>query len=701
MFLNKPLFVKIFFFKLFVFSVFQVKAQAPQKRIDTTFNQLKEVVVTAIITDKKLKSVTENVQIISEKEITSNNGLQLAIILNKVPGVFMQNATLNTNRITIRGIGARSPFGTTSIRAYFGDIPLTDGNGISAIEDFELATIASIEIHKGPAATSFGVGLGGTIILKHKLLNLNQLGVFTESIYGSFGLTKNTTNFSFSNEKFTTNLVYSNTHSDGFRENNEYNRETVTGTATFKISEKNRLQFLGNYTNLKAYIPSSVNLETYTTNPKSAAFTWGSSQGYEDFESFLAGISWQHNFSEKLQLSSSVFTTGKQNYEPRPFNILKEQQNGFGLRSKIAKTSEKIKWGFGAEFFYDTNLYSTFENLYQDFPLGTGSIAGAELSNYKEFRNYINVFGEFAYYFNSKWEVNAGFNINKTNYKIDDLFNFGDENQSGNYGFNTMVSPKVGLLYKVNQAVTLKASIAHGFAPPTTEETLLPDGLINLDLQPEKGWNYELGANFSFLKNRLYGDVSVYNLKVTDLLVNRRAENDALFAINAGETNHFGVEGNLNYTILSSEKLTINGFTNFSIYNYKFSEFLDDEDDFSDNKLTGVPASVINTGVDFNTVLGFYGNVNFQHVGSMPANDENTVFSEAYELVNTKIGYQTILKKKLSINAFLGVNNVFDVKYVSQLQVNASSFGGNAPRYYYAGNPINYYGGVKIGYLFH
>lgn len=701
MFLNKPLFVKIFFFKLFVFSVFQLNAQTPQKVVDTTFNKLREVVVTGIIKNKQLKSVTENIQIVSENEISANDGLQYATILNKVPGVFMQNGSLNTNRITIRGIGARSPFGTTSIRAYFGEIPLTDGNGISAIEDIELATIASMEIHKGPAATSFGVGLGGTIILKLKSFNLNQLNTFTESVYGNFGLAKNTTVFSFSNEKFTTNLVYSKADSDGYRDNNSYSRETVTGTAIFKISEKDKLQFLGNYTNLKAFIPSSVNLETYISDPKSAAFTWGSSQGFEDFNSFLTGLSWKHDFSSKLELHSSVFATNKKNYEPRPFNILNENVNGFGIRSRITKTSEKIKWGFGAELFYDTNLYSTFENLYEDFPLGTGSVAGEELTNYKEFRNYVNVFGEFVFSFKPKWEVNAGFNINKTNYKIDDLFNLGDENQSGDYGFNTIVSPELGLLYKLSNKIRLKASVAHGFSPPTTEETLLPDGLINTDLQPEKGWNYELGANFSFLKNRLHGDLSVYNLKITDLLVDRRAENDALFAINAGETNHFGVEGNLKYIILSSEKLTINGFTNFSIYNYKFSEFLDDEDDFSGNKLTGVPAEVVNSGIDFNTNLGFYGNINFQHVGSMPANDENTVFSEAYQLTNTKIGYKTILKKKLSINAFFGVNNVFDIKYVSQLQVNASSFGGNAPRYYYAGNPVNYYTGVKIGYLFH
>lgn len=685
---------------ILLLTVLQLDAQVNEIKKDTLFNQLKEVEVTGIIKNKKINTVTENIQLLSQKDIVSNDGLQFAAILNKVPGVFMQSGSLNTNRITIRGIGARSPFGTTSIRAYFGEIPLTDGNGISTIEDIELATISNIEIHKGPSASSFGVGLGGTIILKPKQIDTKVLEASIESTYGSFRLLKNTLKIRGGNKKTGVNVIYSNIHSDGYRENNEYDRETLTTTIIIKPSSKDELQFLGNYTDLKAFIPSAINLEDYTTNPKSAAFTWKAAQGFEDYQAYITGLSWQHDFSSSLELNSSVFYTDKKNYEPRPFNILNENITGLGARSRIAKNYAKMKWGIGAELFSDTNKYSTFENLYEDFPIGTGSVLGKQNSNYKESRNYVNFFGEFAYNFHENWKVNAGFNINKTQYKIKDLFNLDDFNQSGDYDFETILSPKLGVLYTPNKFINIRASIAHGFAPPTTEETLLPDGLINTDLKPEKGWNYEVGASFSFFNNQLYGDMSMYTLRVADLLVDRRAANDALFALNAGKTNHFGIEGNINYTVLKSENLHIDAFTNFSIYDYKFDEFLNLDEIFSGNTLTGIPSEVFNTGVNANTTLGFYGNINFQHVGSMFADDANTVVSEAYTLVNTKIGYKKKLKNKFTLNLFLGINNILNTKYVSQLQVNAGSFGGNAPRYYYAGNPINYYGGVKIGYLF-
>jgi iron complex outermembrane receptor protein len=50
----------------------------------------------------------------------------------------MQGA-LNTNRITI-GIGART-LGTTCIKTYLDNIPLTNPEGESSIEDIDLETI--------------------------------------------------------------------------------------------------------------------------------------------------------------------------------------------------------------------------------------------------------------------------------------------------------------------------------------------------------------------------------------------------------------------------------------------------------------------------------------------------------------------------------------------------------------------------------
>jgi len=52
------------------------------------------------------------------------------------------------------------------------------------------------------------------------------------------------------------------------------------------------------------------------------------------------------------------------------------------------------------------------------------------------------------------------------------------------------------------------------------------------------------------------------------------------------------------------------------------------------------------------------------------------------------------------LDAYLGFNNIFNEKYASMLQINAGSFGNNPPRYYYPGEPSNYYAGLNLKYTF-
>lgn len=127
--------------------------------------ELKEIIITTNHIPEKLQKATASISIISSDDIQLSNNTDFAPILNRTPGVFMQSGALNTNRITIRGIGSRNLFGTSNIRAYFKDIPLTNGSGETAIEDFELGSIARFEIIKGAASSIYGAGLGGTIHL--------------------------------------------------------------------------------------------------------------------------------------------------------------------------------------------------------------------------------------------------------------------------------------------------------------------------------------------------------------------------------------------------------------------------------------------------------------------------------------------------------------------------------------------------------
>ena len=669
-------------------------------------SELNEIIVNANHIPKALKKAVTTINVLTKKDIERGNNINISQILNRTPGVFMQSGALNTNRLTIRGIGSRNLFGTSKIRAYFKDIPLTNGSGETNIEDFELNTISRLEITKGATSSIYGAGLGGTIQLKPIRPLNNETSANAELIIGSFGLKKSTLNFNFGDAKQSFSALYSTTESDGYRDNNTYKRQTFTLSSNHYITDNNELSFLGSYVDLKAFIPSSLNEDTFINNPTAAAFTWAQSKGFEDSKRGIFGLTWNHTYNKDLKQITSVFTSFKEGFEPRPFNILSENTFAYGLRSRLlGKTklfNKPLEYTLGGEVFKDRYTSKTSQNLYQDFPAGTGSVEGNQLSNFKENRSYYNMFFEVNHQLSDKTTLVIGLNYNQTSYTLEDRFLVSNDNpdQSGDYKFKGILSPKIGVSHLFNSHFSIYSNISQGFSPITLAETLLPDGQINTQLEPETGWNYEIGARASALNNKLQFNVAIYRLDIRNLLVSRRVAEDQFIGVNAGQTLHDGLELNIDYQWANKESFKLNTFINYSLNNYKFEDFKDEDNDFSGNDLTGVPSEILNAGIDVSTKIGFYGNVNFQHVGRQPITDSNSLFSQSYNLANFKIGFLKKLSEKFSLNAFIGLDNVFDQAYASQVLINASGFGGNAPRYYYPGNPINYYSGLNINYLF-
>ncbi|WP_299118149.1 TonB-dependent receptor domain-containing protein [uncultured Winogradskyella sp.] len=669
-------------------------------------SELNEVIIDANHIPKTLKRVVTTTEILTKKDIELGNDINIAQVLNRTPGLYMQSGALNTNRLTIRGIGSRNLFGTSKIRAYFKDIPLTNGSGETNIEDFELNTISQINITKGATSSIYGAGLGGSIQLTPTNANLNETSVSSEFSFGSFGLLKSTLNFNHGTTKHSFRGVYSNTNSDGYRDNNNYERQTFTLTSNHFINEKNELTFLGSYVDLKAFIPSSINEDTFLNNPSAAAFTWRQAQGFEDSQRGIFGVTWNHSYNKNIKQMTSVFTSFRNGYEPRPFNILDENTFAYGIRSRLLGNiqlfQKTLNYTIGGEYFKDNYSSKTFQNLYQDFPEGTGSVEGNELSNFKEDRNYYNLFFEINYELSNKTTLVAGLNYNQTSYDLEDRFPVSDTNpdQSGTFEFDGIFSPKIGLLYLATENISLYSSISQGFSPISLEETLLPDGQINTELEPETGWNYEIGTRGTLLNKKLQFNLAIYRLDVRNLLVARRTAQDQFIGVNAGQTLHDGLELGVGSILIENENFKLNAFFNYSLNNYKFEDFIDDENNFSGNDLTGVPSDILNAGLDFNSRIGIYGNINFQHVGRQPITDSNSLYSNSYNLTNIKVGFQKSFSKKLTLNIFYGLDNIFDEDYASQILINARSFAGSQPRYFYPGNPVNYYTGLNINYMF-
>ena len=705
---NRPttpfMILKKYCFLFFVFCVFQnSKAQKKEgKTIDSVPTQkLEEVLISPLHVNNRLQNTPASIGILSKKDLLQNNATDISTVINTIPGVFMQSSNFTTTRISIRGIGARSPYGTNKIRAFYGSIPLTSGNSETVIDDIDLENIGQIEVIKGPLSSIYGAGLGGAILISPQLSKTNGENARISSVFGSFGLLKNSLSYSLTDKSSSLNISYHKLKTDGWRENSSYDREGITLAGELFKKKNSKLTYFSNYTFLKAYIPSSISKEVFDTNPKSGAPTWVASKGYKEYKSTLAGLAYDFKINDHLNNSTSVFINYKDSNEPRPFDILRQYTFGTGGRTqfsgnfKIAKTENQFIAGI--EYFTDQYNGNTFENLYKSNN-NQGSLQGNQWTETDQKRHFFNIFSQISTLLSEKFEIQAGLNYNKTHFELTNFLS--TKTSTEKYSYDGIFSPQLSFLFKPNPGKTLYFSASRGFSLPATEETLTSSGNINPDIEPENGYNFEAGGKFYFFNKNLYTEFAVYRMEIKDLLVAKRIGDDQYEGINAGKTFHEGIEILAKHNWVINRFFNLNSYLSASLGKYEFKNFVDNGNDYSGNKLTGVAANKVNAGIILNTNSGLYFSTDFQFIDKIPLNDANSVYSDSYSIINLKTGYRFEIFPNLNTNLAFGINNVTNEKYASMILPNAVAVGNTSPRYYYPGLPVNYYGTIALNYLF-
>ncbi|MEM8999442.1 MAG: TonB-dependent receptor [Bacteroidota bacterium] len=681
---------------IFVF-LFSLSLLMAQQTTQDSITSLDEIVLLEDEIAKKAVGITPTSQV-GIVELERFGPSDFASGINQISGVYVLSGALNTNRITIRGVGARTPFGTDKLRLYFNGIPVTNGTGASTIEAYDFENLGTIEVVKGPKGTTLGANLGGAIVLHTKPPKVGRTFASNSFTIGSYDMVKNNFAFRHSDQKFHLNFSYNHLQTDGYRQNNSFERDGFLFSSGIKLYSKGKLDLLINHIDYTAEIPSSINRTDFQENPRRAAANWLAARGFEDNRYTLVGISHSHNFNADLKMTHGVFYTYLDHYEPRPFNILDEFTNGFGLRSMVTGRVFEGDFSIGAELYKDEYDWSTFQNEFRDNN-GNGSLQGAQLSDNKEFRTQLNLFGTFSKELAPRLSAQLGLNLNQTDYDFRDLFNTVNANTSAERDFDPILLPSFGLQYILNNG-QLYANVSRGFSNPSLEETLTPDGVINPAIEQEKGTSYEVGGRFSLFKHTLNLGTVLYRMDINDLLVADRVGEDQFIGRNAGKTRHQGIELDANYRIRIWKHWMVLPYLSYTLNDHSFVDFVDGDDDFSGNPLTGVPKNRIQSGIALRHAEGVTVTLNHQYVDDIPLTDANTIQSESFHVFRLNARYRTTLFHSLRLAINGGINNLFDETYAQSVLINATGFGGAEPRYFYPGNDRNWYGGVQLSYDF-
>ncbi|QGY47260.1 TonB-dependent receptor plug domain-containing protein [Maribellus comscasis] len=675
---------------LLYFFVHPVTAQNEKEQVKQDSTELSEkigeVTVTAFRTPYNLLNTPAPVHLISSLQLETGNAFTPVEALNQVPGILMHHGTLNTNRLTIRGIGSRTPYATNKIKAYLGEIPLTSGDGETTLEDLENSSIKRVEIIKGPSSSLFGAGLGGVILFHPKTVARDFAEI--QTTLASFNTIKSTLSTGVIQNKTSIFALGSYLKSNGFRENNNTKRTNLLLHSQYSFSTNVNLQVLLKATKMKAFIPSSLDLPTFENHPEQAASNWKNVKGYEDYVSGQFGISLNVYTRRDEKISFATFGSYRDADELRPFNTLDEQSHYLGWRGYIQKNisgeHSSITFTSGLEFFRENYNWSTLSN----------ENSNVFLSDNQEKRSYENLFFQMESGFWERLYISAGINGNLTRFDYADHF-IENGDQSGKHSYKPVLSPRLGFNILLMPRLSFFGNVSNGFSTPSFEETLLPEGEINPDIKPENGWNYEAGFRTLF-SDQLQASLSYYRIYVNNLLVARRTGEDAYIGVNAGESLHPGLEAEAKWSVLPAgnyPNLNLGGNATFA--NYHFTNFIDNNVDYSGKMLPGTAKNIWMINSVFSPTRNFKLHIWYRHTGEMAVNDANSDFTNPYGITNAEIKYAGRLKSIL-VELKGGVQNIFDLNYPAMLAVNAPAFGGNLARYYYPGDPRNFYFSVFL-----
>ncbi len=663
--------------------------------LETDYRMLSSLTVVGHENNRKLSEIAGAYAINSKLTIGKFNDESLVRSMNTLPGIRFEERSPSSYRVSIRGNLLRAPFGVRNVKVYWNDIPYTDPTGNTPLNLLDMNNIGKVETIKGPAGSIFGAGMGGVLNIYSDVAPITPLSVDISYTSGSYGYHKVSANVNSSNAENRFSVRYAKQKGNGYRDHTNFNREVIQMSGTIYTSEKRTLAAQILYSDLFYQTPGGLTEEQYAENPRQARPGAAEKNSSIDHQNFILGLVQDYEWNEKVKNTTSIFFTNGVKENPFINNYELERLKSYGGRSVFDFNANlgtmPTKFTAGAEINYGDFHASNHGNVggyadtlrYED-----------ELKSLQSF-----VFLQADMNLSDTWILNLGASLNYLRYDINRLRDVAaDTSYQIVRNFNPEFIPRVGIVGKLNNMLSVHGSISSGFSPPTTEEVRTSDGGINEDLEAEKGINYEIGLRGNSSNEKLFYDLTTFWMQQKETIVSKTTEFGSVIFENAGSTSQSGLELFLRYSIIKNPANAISLLsiqTSYTRHKFTFKDYVKrsrgENVDYSGNDLTGTAPNISVTSLDLQTKSGGYFNFTYNFTDQIPLNDANSVYSDSYQLVNVKVGWKKKIKQKHFVEVFFGIDNLLNEKYSLGNDLNA--FG---QRYYNPSPERNYFGGLKI-----
>ncbi|MGV3561441.1 TonB-dependent receptor [Larkinella arboricola] len=674
-----------------------VAAQQPQpSRLETDTVQLAEVTVRGYETNRSLMETAASINTLNARDLNQRFGQPTLVpAFNTLPGVRMDERSPGSYRLSIRGSLIRSPFGVRNVKIYWNELPLTDAGGTTYLNALDVRSVGRVEVIKGPSGSLYGAGTGGTVLLGGQSSSTGQQASRAEVgvTMGSYGLAGQTYTIQTGKNNAAISLSYGHLQSGGYRENSRMYRDNLNLNATFAVNPKQTISIIGLYSDLMYQTPGGLTQAQYLANRRQARPATRVSPGSVDQRAAIyqktgyLGFSHQYRWNDRIENTTVVYGSLTDFANPFITNYEKRADQGIGGRTvtrwQMIEAGVPTKLVFGGEWQNNFTVNRNYGNragqpdtLQADDELrATQSVIFAQLE-------VTLPLGIIATAGISRNEVAYQF----TRFSVQPVV-------AQPRGFEPVWLPRVALLKKLGENVSAFASVSTGYSTPTIQEVRPSEGTFNPTLEPERGTNLEAGVRGRL--SRFQFDLTAYQFRLRQTIVRRSVESGAEYFINAGATNQKGLEAQVSYQFVVPKPdqfwQTVRLWNSTTLTNYRFRNYQQGDVNVSGNRVTGVPPTVVVTGLDAETKVGLYAHLTHQFIDQFPLDDANTVKSDVARMLNATIGYRKTLANRWTLEAFLSGDNLLDQTYSLGYDLNA--FGG---RYYNAAPGRNLTGGVKV-----
>jgi iron complex outermembrane receptor protein len=657
---------------------------------------LEEVVISATRSEQRSFDAPAAISMV-DRETIQNAGPQINLSesLNRVPGLTILNRQNYAQdlQLSIRGFGARTPFGIRGIRLLIDGIPATTPDGQGQGSSISLTSTERIEVLRGPLALLYGNSSGG--VIQAFTRDAPDVPELTAQAYtGSFDMRRTAWQYAGRIGDYGLVADYSTFDTNGYRDNSKTQRTQFNGKLSFNPNDQTKVNVVFNQFDMPlAQDPLGLNASQLASNPRQAGTNSAGTLTAADL--FVRKITSQNQIGSAMTytLDANRSVTARAYYGVRE-NLqylatgnwvgLNRDYYGAGLQynEKTSLAGRPVQLAAGYEFDYSTERR-------QGGGATNGQQTPGSLTRDEDNRSQnSDFFVQATTLATDKISVITGLRSSTVNFTSQDYIPTPVDG-SGSVTYRA-TSPVLGLTYHATDRLNLYANYGKGFETPTLAEvayigngTNVPTARFNPALRAASSQHYEIGAKW-LPSNMSRVDLTAYQIDSRDEIVVSTSSGGNTAFKNAPGTQRRGVELSANSWLTPHVSALLSSSWIDASFTQAYTSTTNGNTSVvaPGNKMPGIPQHFVFSELLWSSqamgggkraaLLGTRAGFEFVSAGRLYANDTNADSATGYNTLNAKVSQGWALGNNL-LTAYARVDNLADKRYVGSVIVNQSA----------------------------